>query len=479
MDAQSMGRKKEELCRCDPVRCDRCHRRLKGRGVGSSRRQTSSPLGHLLHALGEYSNSPLAQHPWVRRVADNVLYGGMRTIVRSGKRATKRFSQVVKLMPGDMLKRPRPDTPRAVFDLSLTEEQEVTREMLQRFARDVLLPGAREAESNDDCIRKIMAQTHELGLTAITVPEALGGLASQPEPMSATLIAEDLARGDFSLAVAGLSPLSAATVLSLFATAEQQGRYLPPLADESYVPATIAWSEPRVQFDPHVLHTRAHRSGAHFVIEGRKSLVALAADADVMLVVAQLVGEGPRVFIVEAGCPGVEITRQRTMGLQAAAPCEVVFRGARVPAAALLGDAETWSATAIDELVARANIGVSALSVGTCHAILDYVIEYCNSRVAFGEPISHRQAVAFLIADIAVELNGMRLLVYRAASRAQHGHSFVEQAHLARVQCVEKAMKLASDGLQLLGGHGYVCEHPLERWYRQMRAVSTVDGVIV
>lgn len=445
----------------------------------SRRKPNSSPLGHLLHALGEYSNSPLAQHPWVRKLTDNVMYEGMKAAVSTGKQVSSRFSQVVKVLPGDLLKRPQTSSRPSAFDLSLTEEQEVTREMLQRFASDVLRPHGREAETSDACISNVMGQLHDLGLTAITVPESLGGLAQEPVPMSATLIAEDLGFGDFSLAVAGLAPLSVATVLSLFGTAEQQGKYLPTLADEAYVPATVAWSEPRAQFCPHNLHTTAHRSGEHYILDGRKTLVPLAADAEVMLVFAQVAGVGPRVFVVEAGTPGVTITRQRTMGLQAAAPCEVTLSGVRVGTDALVGNAETWSSTAFDELVARANIGVSALSVGTCRAILEYVIEYCNSRVAFGEPVSHRQAVAFLIADIAVELDGMRLLVYRAASRAQHGRAFVREAHLARVQCVEKAMQLASDGLQLLGGHGYVCEHPLERWYRQMRAVAMVEGVVV
>ncbi|MGB1012978.1 MAG: acyl-CoA dehydrogenase family protein [Nannocystaceae bacterium] len=449
----------------------------------TSRQQSTTPIGYLLRALGQFSGSPWAEHPVIRRFTHTVLHDGMKTVVHAGKQASTRFREVAKLLPGEMLQRPRPESARpSAFDLSLSEDQEATREMLQRFARDVLTKGAREAETSGDdrtCITNLLTQIHDLGLTAITVPEALGGLAESRQPMSSTLIAEDLAFGDFGLALAGLAPLSVASAISEFGTAEQQGRYLPPLIDEEYVPATIAWAEPRATFTPQVLHTRAHRSGDHFILEGCKTLVPLANEAELLLVFAHLQGEGPRGFLVEATTPGVQAKPQRTMGIQAAAPGTVVLSGARVPQSALLGDNSTWSASAIDNLVARGRIGMSALAVGTCRAVLDYVIEYCNSRTAFGEPISHRQAVAFMIADIAVELDGMRLLTYRAASRAQQGLDYHKQAHLARVQCGEKAMQIASDGLQLLGGHGYVCEHPLERWYRQMRAVATLEGAVI
>ena len=129
-----------------------------------------------------------------------------------------------------------------------------------------------------------------------------------------------------------------------------------------------------------------------------------------------------------------------------------------------------------DALVDRARIAWSAMAVGTCQAVLDYVKTYCNDRIAFGEPITNRQAVSFMIADIAIELEGMRLLTYRAASRAEQGLSYHREAFLARVQCAEKAMKIGSDGVQLLGGHGYVKDHPVERWYRQLRAIAVMEG---
>ena len=109
--------------------------------------------------------------------------------------------------------------------------------------------------------------------------------------------------------------------------------------------------------------------------------------------------------------------------------------------------------------------------------MLDYVKEYCNERVAFGEPITNRQSVAFMIADIAIELEAMRLMTWRAAARAEAGQPFHKEAYLAKTFCAEQAMKIGTDGVQLLGGHGFCREHPVEMWYRNLRAIAILDGV--
>jgi alkylation response protein AidB-like acyl-CoA dehydrogenase len=129
--------------------------------------------------------------------------------------------------------------------------------------------------------------------------------------------------------------------------------------------------------------------------------------------------------------------------------------------------------------VQRARIAWCALAVGAAQAVLDYVIPYANERVAFGEPISNRQAVAFAVADVGIELEGMRLLTYRAANRADIGKSFDRESALARRLCVEKGVRIGSEGVQLLGGHGYVKEHPVERWYRDLRAVGVFEGALL
>jgi len=145
-----------------------------------------------------------------------------------------------------------------------------------------------------------------------------------------------------------------------------------------------------------------------------------------------------------------------------------------LPTRALLGDVDSYR-----ECVRLARLGWCALAVGTGKAVLDYVIPYVNDRVAFGEPVSHRQGVAFTVADMAIELEGMRLVTYRAAGRAEQGKPYAREVALARKLCADKGMFLGSAGVQLLGGHGYVKEHPVERWYRDLRAIGVAEGIVL
>jgi alkylation response protein AidB-like acyl-CoA dehydrogenase len=164
------------------------------------------------------------------------------------------------------------------------------------------------------------------------------------------------------------------------------------------------------------------------------------------------------------------------MGLRGAMPGRMVLEEVRVRRGALLGDGDP---AIYAECVARSRMAWAAVGVGVARAVLDYVIPYINERTAFGEPISHRQAVAFSVSDIAIELEGLRLVALRAAARADAGLDFAREAALARALCDQHGTRIGSDGVQLLGGHGYVTEHPVERWYRDLRAVGLMDGVLL
>jgi alkylation response protein AidB-like acyl-CoA dehydrogenase len=202
-----------------------------------------------------------------------------------------------------------------------------------------------------------------------------------------------------------------------------------------------------------------------------KSLVPRAAEAELFVVAAMLDG-APALFIVES--TGVLIEAEPAMGLRAAAMGRLVLDNVTVPRSALLGDKTSYV-----DCVRLSRLGWCALAVGTAQAVLDYVIPYVNERVAFGEPVSHRQGVAFKVADIGIELDGMRLVTYRAASRAEQGKTYAREVALARKLCADKGMIIGSDGVQLLGGHGFVKEHPVERWYRDLRAVGLMEGAVL
>jgi alkylation response protein AidB-like acyl-CoA dehydrogenase len=305
------------------------------------------------------------------------------------------------------------------------------------------------------------------------VPEELGGAVAERSAVTTVLMAEALGQGDMGIAVACLAPAAVSTAISLWGDADQQATYLSEFVGENVPAAALAVLEPRSLFNPLQLHTRARRaSDGGFVLNGVKSLVPRAADAELFIVAADLEGsEGPALFIVEPGGAGLSIEPEPAMGIRAAATGRLLLDEAKLPTSALLGDPSAFA-----ECVQLGRLGWCALAVGAGQAVLDYVIPYVNERKAFGEPISHRQAVAFMVANIAIELDGMRLATYRAASRIDQGLPFAREVALARRLCSERGMAIGSDGVQLLGGHGYVKEHPVERWYRDLRAAGVMEG---
>jgi hypothetical protein len=315
-------------------------------------------------------------------------------------------------------------------------------------------------------------------LAALVVPEAAGGLAETRATVTTVLAIEELARGDMGLALAVLAPLGVASALVEYGTHAQQQAWLPRFTGDTFVPAALACLEQRPGSDAARPQTGAVRAPGGWKLYGQKSLVPLGQTAELFVVLAEIKGAGPRLFLVPKGTAGVTVTPQPAMGLRAAGLCKLAFDGAFLPDDALVGGEDARGSFDAQAVVDRARVAWGAMAVGGARAVLDYVIPYCNERKAFGEPVSHRQAVAFLIADLAIELEGMRLLVHRAASLADQGKPITRAAGLARVQCMTKGMKAGTDGVQLLGGHGFVKDHPVERWYRDLRAIAVMEGAL-
>ena len=426
-------------------------------------------IGFALSTLNRLAGSELLDRLGLRHGAERLAY-----------RLTKSGFQVITTSARAFKASGKPDRPARLhapgqttdlFDLGITEEQRMIRDSVRGFADQVLRPGAEDADAAQRTDPSVQEQARELGLNFFAVPESLGGAAAERSTVTSLLVAEELGRGDMGQAVAILAPMGVANALTRWGTALQQDKYLTPFAGEDAPLATIAVCEPRPLFDPCVLRTTATRDGDHWVLNGEKSLVPLAAEAELFLVAAET-GEGPAVFIVEGGSDGLSAGEDPAMGVRASGQRPLKLDNVRVPADQRLGN-EDFDYRAFVDL---GTLAWCALAIGTGQAVLDYVVPYCNERQAFGEPISHRQAVAFMIADIAIELDAMRMLTYRAACRAEQGKSFQREAHLARTLVKDKAMKIGTDGVQLLGGHGFTHEYPVERWYRDLRAIGVAFG---
>ena len=367
------------------------------------------------------------------------------------------------------------------FDLTPDDDQRMIVETVKQFAEEILRPAARAADDAASYPADLITRAAELGVTAIKVPEDFDGIADQRTAVTNALVAEALSYGDMGLALPILAPGGVASALTHWGTADQQATYLREFAGENVPQACLAIAEPHPLFDPTMLKTTAVRTPSGYRLDGVKSLVPAAADAELFVIAAQLNGR-PTLFIVESDTAGLSVTADRSMGLRAAALGRIELDKVSVPLAARLGGSEGADsdyARDYSEAIALSRLGWAALAVGTSHAVLDYVIPYVKEREAFGEPIAHRQAVAFMCANIAIELDGLRLITWRGAARADQGLPFAREAALAKRMGTDKGMQIGLDGVQLLGGHGFTKEHPVERWYRDRRAIGIAEGVVV
>ena len=363
------------------------------------------------------------------------------------------------------------------FDLTPDDDQKMILETVEDFAKEILRPAARHADDAATYPPDLNAKAAELGITAINIPEDFDGIAAHRSTVTNALVAEALAYGDMGLALPILAPGGVASALTHWGSADQQATYLRAFAGENVPQACVAIAEPHALFDPTALKTTAVRTPSGYRLNGVKSLVPAAADAELFIVGAQLSGK-PTLFIVESSTKGVSIKADPSMGIRAAALGRVDLDNVSVPLSARLGEDDATDDD-YSEAIALARLGWAALAVGTAHAVLDHVMPYIKERQAFGEPIAHRQAVAFMTANIAIELDGLRLITWRGASRAEQGLSFAREAALAKRLGTDKGMQIGLDGVQLLGGHGYTKEHPVERWYRDLRAIGVAEGVVV
>jgi alkylation response protein AidB-like acyl-CoA dehydrogenase len=363
------------------------------------------------------------------------------------------------------------------FDLTPDEDQKLILETVEEFAEEILRPAARDADDAASYPPDLIAKAAELGITAINIPEDFDGIAAHRSTVTHALVAEALAYGDMGLALPILAPGGVASALTHWGSADQQATYLGEFAGENVPQACVAIAEPHALFDPTALKTTAVRTPSGYRLKGVKSLVPAAADAELFIVAAQLGGK-PALFIVESSSRGLTVKADPSMGIRAAALGRVELENVSVPLSARLGE-DGATDQDYSEAIALSRLGWAALAVGTAHAVLDHVVPYVKERHAFGEPIAHRQAVAFMCANIAIELDGLRLITWRGAARAEQGLPFAREAALAKKLGTDKGMQIGLDGVQLLGGHGYTKEHPVERWYRDLRAIGVAEGVVV
>ena len=362
-----------------------------------------------------------------------------------------------------------------------TEEQEVVRETLRGFADEAIRPLAREADEESRLPEGLLDAVWELGLTSTQLPETHGGGGEPRSPVTHALVLEELAFGDAALALAVTSPgLFAYPVLDQ-GSEEQKARYLPLFGTSRFHAASLALVEPGPLFDPFTPRTLAEPKGeGAWVLSGTKSFVPLAADASHFLVVAREGnGNGSArlgAFIVPRDAEGLTVSEpEHNLGLRALPTHTLQLERVEVPAEDRLGGEAGCD---VGRIVAHGRVGLAAVLVGLSRAVMEYAIPYAKDRHAFGEAIAQKQAVAFMLSDMAIETDAMRWLVWKAASELEAGGDALRSSHLALDYAAREALKIADNGIQVLGGHGFIREHPVELWFRHARTLGVLEGTV-
>ena len=363
-----------------------------------------------------------------------------------------------------------------------SEEQKMIQDMARDFANEQLRPQARECDENDTIPDDILQAGWELGMVNAVIPEKYGGAGMERSAVTGALMCEELAWGDLSQAIALLTPALVAYPIMEFGTEEQKEKYLPRFCEQKFYPATSALVEPYFDFDLTQLRTKAEKKGDVYVLNGEKCLVPLGLRAELYLIWASLEGkpgyENVAGFIVEKGGSGLVLgEREKNMGLKALETAELKLENLEVPAENRLGGEQGCD---FARIASQSRVALTAMATGVARASYEYAREYAKERVAFGEPIAYRQAIAFMLAEMAWEVDSTRLLAWEAGWELDAGKDTgFKDAYLAKMYADQMVVWVTDCGVQILGGHGYIREHPVEMWLRNGRGFACFEGLAI
>jgi alkylation response protein AidB-like acyl-CoA dehydrogenase len=362
-----------------------------------------------------------------------------------------------------------------MYSYDLTSEQKMLVDTVHRYAEEVMRPAHREADEQQHASASAIETGWGLGLLPGSIPAEYGGFGEY-SALDSALYLEELGWGDVGIALNLLTPNQFALPINLFGTTAQKEKYLPLFCGEEFPKATATLIEPVFQFDPGELSTTAEKEGDEYVIRGQKTYVPLADHAELFLVYASEKNR-TQAFIVPADTPGLVVKeRVKLMGANALPVFNVSLENVRVPKENRLGGPK---GIRINRLLTVSRISAAALAVGQARAAYEYALNYAKERVAFGEPIAHRQSIAFMLANMAIDIEGARLQVWEAAYRFDNREDATRLASLAKNFADKMVLEVTDAAVQILGGHGYIREYPVELWLRNGRGFTTWEGLIM
>ena len=364
-----------------------------------------------------------------------------------------------------------------MYSFEPTEEQQMLIDAVGKYAVNDLRAAARDAEEGGALPKKLVSKGWELGLLQASIPETYGGFGER-SAVTGALAVEEMAFGDLAGTLAVLTPSLFATPILLAGNEEQKQTYLPKVIEGEWSPYTAALIEYAFDFDPSALKTTAMLQGEDYVLNGEKAFVPFAKDAESILVYAELDGQ-TQGFIVPHGLAGLVISneREKLMSLNALPLYRVKLDAVKVPASNRLGGPAGHD---FEPILASMRVATAAAAVGVANAAFEYSKNYAKEREAFGVKIAQKQAIAFMLAEMRTEIEASRLLTWEAAWRLDQGKddAFTE-AYLAATGAADMAMMVTDRAVQILGGHGYIREHPVEMWMRNGRGFAMFTGLAI
>ena len=364
-----------------------------------------------------------------------------------------------------------------MYGFAPTEEQKMLVDAISRYSKGDLRPAARDAEEDRTLPPALVEKGWELGFLQASMPEAYGGFGER-SAVTGVLAAEELAYGDLAGAIAIMLPATFAVPILLVGNEDQKKEFIPEVIEGNWTAYSSAFLEPTFDFDPNDMRSTATLADGDYVLNGTKTFVPFAANAQAMIVYAQLDGH-PQGFLVRKGTPGVSISEERLklLGMNALPLNEVKLEEVHVPKSNRLGGDAGHDFTPV---LASQRLANAALAVGVARAAFEFARDYAKEREAFGVKIAQKQAIAFMLAEMATEIEASRLLTWEAAWKLDTGkEDYPVAAFLASTGAADMAMTVTDRAVQILGGYGYIREFPVELWMRNGRGFSTITGLAI
>jgi acyl-CoA dehydrogenase len=367
----------------------------------------------------------------------------------------------------------------SVMSFSPSEDQRMLIDAINRYAVNDVRKIAHDADERGELPANVVRKGWELGILPAAMPEQFGGMGEY-SALTNVLAAEELGYGDLSLAMSVMAPGLIGIPVLLGGTEQQKNNILPALADAKAPAFTAALLEPGIMFDAGNLKTTATRDGNCYRLNGAKAYVPMADNAQMTLVYARDTETGKiDGYLIDAGSEGMSVgERDKLMGIHALPTHSINLSNVKVGAECKLGGEQ---GTPYQKLLSHSKVGLAALAVGVARAAFEYARDYAKERHAFGVPIATKQAIAFMLAEMAIEVDAARLMAWEAAWMLDQSPTadVSREAYLAKEYADKAVLMVTDSAVQVLGGHGYIREHPVERWLRNARGFVTFDGMAI